>query len=264
MISLLASVTPAAIRRTPFPHIVVEDVLPPDLYAAISAAYPALEQIVPPRGGDRPYISNSRYTFSAWITAIHDVLAPVWKDFIAHHSSPEFFADVVRLFDGYWDPALLAHLGGNLHGHSTGLLLQPHDEPPRILLDARAEVNTPVYGAPSVSRGPHLDTPNRLFTGLFYFRAEEDDSTGGELHLYRWKNGPIADFDVFQLPEDAVEIVATMPYRANCLVMFPQQIGALHGVGLRAPTPHVRRYVFLTAELAEPWLTLPTAGSDTP
>lgn len=264
MTSVLQSVTSSDIRLTPFPHIVINNALPPDLYAQIAAAYPTLEQIMPPRSGDQPYLSNNRYTLSAWITALLDDLVPAWKAFIARHSSPAFFEEVVNLFDGHWPQALLDHLGGSLRGHRMGLLQPSSDAPPRLYLDARAEVNTPVYGAPSVSRGPHLDTPNRLFTGLFYFRAEEDDSTGGELHLYRWKNGPIADFDVFQLPEDAVEIVATVPYRANCLVMFPQQIGALHGVGLRAPTPHVRRYVFLTAELAEPWLALPTAGSCTP
>lgn len=261
MTSVLHSVTPADIRLTPFPHIVIDNALPPDLYTQIAAAYPTLDQIMPPRSGDQPYLSNSRYTLSAWITALLDDLAPAWKAFIARHSSPAFFEEVVSLFDGHWPQAVLDHLGGSLRGHRMGLLQPSSDDPPRLSLDARAEINTPVYGTASVSRGPHLDTPNRLFTGLLYFRAEEDDSTGGELHLYRWKNGPITGFDTFQLPEDSVEVAVTLPYRANRLVLFPQQIGALHGVGLRPPTPHVRRYVFLTAELAEPWLTLPT-GED--
>lgn len=257
MRSLLDGVVPADIRLSPFPHIVIENALPPDLYAAISAACPTPEQIFPPPGRRGHHPSNHRYTFSAWITAIHEALSPVWKEFIARHSSPEFFEQVVRLFEGHWPQDLKDHLGGSLYGHPAGLLLEPHDPPPRLFLDARVEMNTPVYEAASVSRGPHLDTPNRLFSGLFYLRAEEDDSTGGELHLYRWKNGPIAGFDSYQLPDDSVELAVTLPYRANCFVLFPQQINALHGTGLRHPTPHVRRYVFITAETADPWLTLP-------
>lgn len=262
MVSLLDTVTPAAIRTDPFPHIVIDDALPPMLYAAISAAYPSLAMIVPPRGGDRPaYPSNHRYTFSAWISEIHDALPPVWKEFVRQHSGPRFFEQVVRLFDGYWPRALLDHLGGNLLGHSMGLLLQPHETPPRIFLDARAEVNTPVYGAASVVRGPHLDTSNRLFSGLFYLRAAEDDTGGGDLTLYRWKHGPIAAFDTYVLPADSVEAAVTIPYRANRFVLFPQTIQSLHGVAARPPTPHVRRYVFITAELATPWLSL---NGDTP
>ncbi len=261
MRSLIDRVTPADIRLTPFPHIVIENVLPPDLYETIAAAYPRLEQIMPPRGGDQPYPSNSRYTFSAWITAIHDSLSPVWKAFIARHSSPDFFEQVVTLFDGYWPRALIDHLGGSLIGHRMGLLLQPQDPPPRIFLDARAEINTPVYGAASVVRGPHLDTPNRLFSGLFYLRAPEDDSIGGGLNLYRWTQGPTPDFDQYEQPADHVMRAVTIPYRPNSLVLFPQTIQALHGVEAREPTPHVRRYVFITAEIADPWLTFaPGAG----
>lgn len=74
--------------------------------------------------------------------------------------------------------------------------------------------------------------------------------------MFRWRNGPITEFDCFQLPDEAVELVTTIPYRANQMVIFPQGINALHGVGLRQPTPHTRQYVFISAELADNWLTL--------
>ncbi len=123
-----------------------------------------------------------------------------------------------------------------------------------IALDARIEINCPVTVASS-SRGPHLDTPNRIYSGLFYLRHPEDDSTGGDLQLFRWKDGPVSWIDAYELPPDRVECVATIPYRPNLLVFFPQGIDAIHGVSARQPTPHFRRYVFITAELAEDWLT---------
>jgi hypothetical protein len=58
-----------------------------------------------------------------------------------------------------------------------------------------------------------------------------------------------------------VEEAVRIPYRANQLVLFPQNIHALHGVSARQPTPHVRRYVFITAELTEDWLKAPMADS---
>lgn len=257
--SLLAAVTPADIRTDPFPHIILNDALDPALYARLSAEYPPIEMFMAPRSAGHPYPSNSRYEFAAWIAQIHPEVGTLWKEFVRRHSDPAFMAEVFRLFDGYWPDSLRDALGGSFEGHSTGRLLEPLDVPPRIWLDARAEINTPVHGKASISRGPHLDTPNRLYSGLYYFRHPQDESDGGALHLYRWKNGPQA-IDRFQHPEDAVELALTIPYQANCFVLFPQGLHALHGVGLRAPTPHVRRYVFITAQIETPWLKAPEPG----
>jgi len=129
----------------------------------------------------------------------------------------------------------------------------------RIALDARVEINCPVTAAASSPRGAHLDTGNRIYSGLFYLRHPEDDSIGGDLQLFRWKDGPVRDTNVFQLPAESVECVATIAYKPNLLVFFPQGIDAIHGVSVRQPTPHFRRYVFLTAELADDWLISPAA-----
>jgi len=257
--SLLAAVTPADIRTDPFPHIILDDVLDPALYERLSAEYPPIEIFMAPRNSGHPYPSNSRYELAAWIAQIHSEVGPLWKEFVERHSNATFLAEVFRLFDGYWPADLRDALGGSFTGHSTGRLLEPLAAPPRISLDARAEINTPVHGKASVSRGPHLDTPNRLYSGLYYFRHPDDESQGGELHLYRWKH-PAQEIERFQQPEDAVELALTIPYRANRFVLFPQGLHALHGVGLRAPTPHVRRYVFITAELETPWLHTPEAA----
>jgi hypothetical protein len=254
--SLLAAVTPADIRTDPFPHIVRDDALDPALYERLSAEYPPTEMFMAPRASGHPYPSNSRYEFAAWIAGIHAEVGPLWKEFVRRHSEAAFLAEVFRLFDGHWPAALRDALGGSFGGHSTGRRLEPLEVPPRIWLDARAEINTPVHGTASVSRGPHLDTPNRLYSGLYYFRHPQDDSEGGELHLYRWKNGP-QEIGRFQQPDEAVELALTIPYRANRFVLFPQGLHALHGVGERPPTPHVRRYVFITVELETPWLQAP-------
>lgn len=255
MRSLLQGLTSDQIRLDPFPHVVVQDAMDADVYAALCKGFPPFRLIG--WSGGRPPPSNHRYQLSAWPLSNFTEVAPVWKDFARLHSSPEFFAEVVSLFRDHWPEALKQALGGSLLGHSMGLILRDEPGAARILQDARCEINTPVTGPASVSRGAHLDTSNRLFTCLFYVRPPEDDSEGGDLQLFRWRNGPIEEFDSFQLPDEAVELVATIPYRANQVVIFPQGINALHGVGLRQPTPHTRQYVFISAELADNWLTLP-------
>lgn len=256
MKSVLSGITPAAIRRAPFPHVLVPDVLEPEVYAALSASFPPFSAIA--WEGGLPPKSNLRYQLSAWSIINAPALSAVWKEFVTLHSSPAFFEQVVALFHDYWPDALKQALGGSLLGHPMGQLLRDDFSQARILQDARVEINTPVLRVPSSSRGAHLDTPNRLFTGLLYVRHPEDDAVGGDLQLFRWKGEPVAHIDTYQLPKDAVEVVDTIPYRANQLVIFPQGIDALHGVSIRHPTPHTRRYVFISAEIAEPWLFSPT------
>ena len=48
----------------------------------------------------------------------------------------------------------------------------------------RRSYNSPVR-TPSTVRGPHLDSPFKLFAALLYFRAPEDDSSGGDLEFVR-------------------------------------------------------------------------------
>jgi hypothetical protein len=258
---LLDGVTPQHINNTPFPHVFIPDVMDAATARALGDGFPTFSQIA--WSGGPPPPSNHRYQLSAWPIINHDELSATWKEFVTLHSSPAFFEQVVELFQDYWPDALKTALGGSLLGHSMGLLMRDRFEDRRILQDARAEINTPVTQAkgPSSSRGPHLDTPNRLFTCLYYLRAEDDDAIGGDLELFRWKNGPIADIDKYALPADSVEVVATIPYRANQMVIFPQGINAVHGVGIRRPTPHTRRYVFISAEIADDWLKSPVALS---
>lgn len=253
--SVLDRVMPMDIRLDPFPHIVIPDALDPDFYAALAESFPGFARI----GWDDPIRrvpSNRRFLRGAESILEAADMPACWKLFADRHTGPDFLTQVEALFAGHWHLALLERLDGRLAGHETARLslCNPVLPTARILLDARIEINTPVHGQASTPRGAHLDTANRLYSGLLYFRHPADDSQGGELLLYRWRDTVSADPFAFQQPPDAVTEVARIPYRANQLVMFPQGLQALHGVGLRQPTPHTRRYVFITAELRHDWL----------
>jgi hypothetical protein len=259
MRSLLAGIGAADIRSHPFPHVSVSDVLDADTYAALSASFPPASCIA---WDGAPLPSNRRFPMAASRMLLNGDVSAAWKEFVTLHSSPAFFAEVVALFRDHWPAALRQSLGGTLLGHPLGLLGRDgYDSGARILLDARIEINTPVIERACSVRGVHLDTPNRLFSGLFYLRHPQDDALGGDLQLFRWKYGPLGEVDRFELPHAAVELVTTIAYRANQLVIFPHCIDALHGVSVREPTPHARRYVFLTAEIEEAWLAAPSISA---
>ncbi len=260
MCSLLAGATAADIRTDPFPHIIIPDAMDATSYARLAASFPTFARIAWAAPAGR-VPSNRRFSMLAHSILEAPDMPDCWKEFALLHSGPDFLAEVAALFEGYWPPALLAALGGRFTGHRVARLELAAWPGDGIHQDARIEINTPVRDKPSSARGPHLDTPNRLYSGLFYMRAPEDDSSGGDLVLYRWRHGPRGNIAAYELPDGDVEEAARIPYRANQLVLFPQGVDALHGVGLRHPTPHTRRYVFITAELGHDWLSVPEAAA---
>ena len=245
--TLLDRADPAAIRTRPFPHLVIEDALPADLYRALASTRLDCTRII----GPPPHASNRRFAWSTRMMLWDERATALWKRFVAVHTGADFVFRVLSLFadhlpDGF--PRLSADT-------PVGVLERDgHDAFP-ILADARLELNTPVTGPASSVRGAHVDTPNRLYSCLFYMRADGDDSVGGDLELYRY-TGPVPDpVDAFQFRPDQVEAVTTVPYRANTLVIYPNHRFAIHGVTPRQPTEHERAYVFVTAEREQDWFT---------
>ena len=48
--------------------------------------------------------------------------------------------------------------------------------------------NTPVKSSHVVT-GPHLDHFDKINFGLYYLRLDDDKSEGGDLVIYKWKDG---------------------------------------------------------------------------
>jgi hypothetical protein len=175
----------------------------------------------------------------------------LWKD-ILHTSHP----DVEECY------------GKSLSEFSTGIR-QPGDtkNPANLVadiqLDCQFGVNSPVRQATSV-RGPHTDSRYKLFAALLYFRKPGDNSRGGELELYRYRDGrlnyrpgmPIrrdfireAGVRALNVIDPAlVERVRTFIYEPNTLIMWLNMPYSVHGVSPREPTDWERRYVNFLGE----------------
>jgi len=222
----------AAIRHDPFPHLVVPDALPTDLYEELERSYPALADVA----GPGPLANNRLYKLAAAEVVASPRIAPLWREFFAYHTSAEFF----RRIHALWDDVMAA-----LHpGIRDAFGKAPEAD---VALDCQFGMNSPVT-TPSSVRGPHLDNPAKLFAALLYFRQADDSSTGGELELYRVKPGqrPVARGS--RVKPETVEVAERVAYAPNTLVMWLNSPLAIHGVSPRSVTPVPRRYINFLGE----------------
>jgi 2OG-Fe(II) oxygenase superfamily len=108
-------------------------------------------------------------------------------------------------------------------------------------------MNSPVITEKSV-RTAHIDKPMKIYNALLYCRADDDDSAGGELILYKFHKTPGFYGNRTALPGRITEVVS-VPYSRNTLVLFLNSANSVHGVRPRKPTPHIRRYINFQVEL---------------
>lgn len=255
--SVLATASAADLRLLPFPHLVIENCLPADYYHQLAHHYPDDELILGANAqrGKAPPQQNQRVDLSARDVEIHrDRIAPIWRDFVDYHTSPAFLAEVLSLFGPAIRscyPQLEQAIGAPMRQWSSGLRFDPERDNGDISMDCQPGINTPVT-RPSAVRRVHTDSPEELFAGLLYFRRPEDDSSGGDLEIHRWRRGSRRRFEGKEIAEKDAELIDTVSYRANTLVFFINTCDALHAVSERSVTPHTRRLVNLLGEVYRP------------
>jgi len=248
---LPARIGPEAVRSEPFPHLVVCDALPAARYEELAAAWPTLEQVA----GPGPLDNNRLYKLAAPAVSDNPAIAAPWRAFFAFHTSADFLRRVAAVWADHLDrvhPDFRAAFGRPL-AELRALPRRPGkrgnaaNRGADIVLDCQFGMNSPVVQPTSV-RGPHLDNPAKLFAGLLYFRARGDDSTGGDLELYRPRAGQRVRTSGSRVDAASVEVATTVTYAPNTLVMWLNSPLAVHGVSPRSVTGIPRRYVNLLGE----------------
>jgi hypothetical protein len=245
MHSVLQRATAADILSEPFPHLVIREALDPSLYGRLAREFPAPELLI----DGREAVSNRGYHYRAAKALTDPRVSPLWREFIGRHVSRAFFREVVSLFGPQiraLHPGLEARLGVRLEDLETGVRFL--DERYDVGMECQFTYGTPVR-SPSRSIGPHLDRPVALFAGLFYLRLDEDDSSGGDLELYRFKGSRRAFVGEGRcVPDEDVECIKRIEYRKNTLVFLLHSPDSLHGVTPRSVTPFPRLHINLVAE----------------
>lgn len=249
-LSILGRVTRADVRHDPYPHLVIQDCLPVQLYEELTRTYPAdatILELEPEAGGrHRHALQNSRHDICApRILARPERFSSAWRAFVAYHTSNAFYRELVQLLGPEivaTYPQLEQRLGCPLADFTTGLLGDSGSANCQLLLDCHIGINTPAIRRSSVRR-VHTDAPDELFAALLYFRSDEDRASGGDLEILRWKKNREHRFVGSEIDESDGELVYTVPYSANTAVIFINSDSALHAVSQRAATTLSRRLV---------------------
>jgi hypothetical protein len=257
MMSLIEAIERAPILQEPFPHVVIDGALPTEAYQALSKGWPSLETFVT----GKPYHQNFRYNLFAK-ELMTEKFAPAVREFTKVHSSYALYSTVLRKFRGFYVSQFgEAKYRELIDEKRVGLRKRDSFETHDVLVDSTFAINTPNSTGDTTVRGPHIDKLFKLYGGLYYLRLPHDESTGGDLILYRAKAEAFqaSQNDLsstsggarMEISPQNVEEVKTIPYAANRLVLYPNGVKMIHAVSVRSQTPVERRLITLVADYKE-------------
>lgn len=254
---LTEKISPADVKLSPFPYVVVDNVLPAELYGKLTECLPPLDVLT--KGVK--YGNNQRFNYSCTNIAFNPQINLEFKNFVQEHLSQSFLGDVLRVFE----PAIKQYypdLEKRMGPLKCGIRPVDGESDATVLMDVQLGVNTPSLLSGTTVRGPHIDCPRKLFVGLFYLRLPEDDSTGGDLQILERAAALVAsgrdiryDYTRTADPRD-VQVVETVPYAPNRLVLLLNTRDSIHGVSCRSRSGHRRLFLNLLGEMRSPLFSL--------
>jgi hypothetical protein len=243
---ILVNAEASDVLPAPFPHIIIKNAIDPELCSRLAAKFPSLQTLA--RSSDIG--NNQRLNYEAAHALNDRSIAPLWKTFIRANCSQEFLTKLFDLFQNsiYCLYPTLDDDIGRLTDLKAGIRYVDSFDNSDVLLDTIIAANSPVMGRPSAVTRGHVDLPNKLFAGLLYIRHEADDSSGGDLELYCFKE-KIDRFRNRFIDDKYIEPVKTIRYENNVLILFINSIASVHGVSFRSVTKFPRLFVNFVGEV---------------
>jgi hypothetical protein len=212
------AIASAAIETDPSVHTVINDLIPPDTYAAVLDG-------IPPRIF---FPQRDKVKQNLRLTQID--VAPEWTmrtfGFIEHVLIPQMMVPaLLRRFEPHIRAFYVREYGP---GRGPAFAALPHEATSGRLMLRR----------PGYHLDPHLDPKRVVFTCLLYF-ARPGDSEAFGTSFYRMKGTPKIDRTTTFYPETqgvACELVKTVPFAPNSAVAFLNWGGA-HGADIPKSAP---------------------------
>jgi hypothetical protein len=231
---------PLEVLLDPFPHVIVENALPQDLYDQLAKSYPdwKIDETDP--------IGNTLHQLSAHKFIYSNDTAKVWKQFAIDHCHLNFFLRLNEIFGEFVKPMMAKLQDGEL---KVGMRNTGEFD---INMDVQLGVNTPAKERSRV-RGPHVDSPDELMAGLLYMPHPEDKA-GGDLILYRWITEDAHLIGKAEIRDGLVEEAGRVRYKPNTAIFFVNGKDTIHGVDYRAPGKFPRRYINFAVTANKPVL----------
>jgi len=270
--SVLQNAKKADVRLHPYPHVIIENCLPDDVYEELERTYPSYKDIVKIAKPGRSISPNTRVDLRASMVLKEPtggIVSKAWEEFVKYHSSREFYEEVIDLFGEevftkYHGKSMEEKYGKKLREMETEVRLTSRKKNPApVTLDAQVGINTPVLKGRSRVRGLHVDNTHELYAGLLYFRDENDPATGGHLEVYeclkgagmckeyseaeRLKHRKKIGWDVQFKNLGDFKLVGEVPYEKNRFVMFINSKSSYHAVTPRSASTYPRRLVNIAA-----------------
>jgi len=217
----------------PYPHFVIEDALPQDVYEQLEKEWPEQQLL-----STEPFDSGICYRLKADEMLKPGKVSNLWKKFTEYHTSIEFYKEMTKVF-------------GELVPHVDDLTLSPRGWDTgndKIGTDCQTVMHKPIDFS---SRTAHIDNPREIYAALLYMPYMDDKSTGGDFQIHEThdnilevnKNGGR------EVNEKAGKIVKTVPYKPNTLVVFcNNSTRCVHSVSSRKDAVLHRRSVNIIAE----------------
>ncbi len=252
----MLQVTAADVVAEPFPHVVSDEILPPDLFGRLKADYPeavVFEEVAAATGsvGSRAG-RETGFDIYRGDLAYDRLMArsPAWAEFDAFINSPAFVATYQDLFGRFADEmGLLADIPASTYDRDyceprellndkASTLFRISKVARKFLRGFRTREPVELFTRLDITRSlggyakpPHCDRGNRLCSFILYFTdAEAEGLQGGDLLLYRLKR-PVPVEDAPRHPHpDEVEVVAQLKPKPNRGVFFPCCNTSYHGV----------------------------------
>lgn len=240
----------AQIERDPYPHLVVENILPQALYDELEANFPSVEYVI-----DGNEVENNRiYLRSSDRILADEQLPSLWREFVETNTQRAVFETALEIWGKdieHYHPGIEENFGKPIEAFEVARRSGKGDSEANrradLVIDCQFGINSPVRKQ-SAARGPHVDRGAKLFSALLYLRDEKDSSDGGQYELFRLRRGPFPPSRMKKIPKRYVEPVKAVPYRANSLVMWLNTPDAIHAVAPRTVTEYPRRYIAISGE----------------
>jgi hypothetical protein len=215
--------TPSAID--PFPHCVVDDVFPPDLFEAIHENWPGDDVMIPlPETGRTSEMYKQRHA----MLMSDDFLSKLGQDGADFWTSVSLAAMGGAVVRACWEKfkdvlfPRVEHLGGSI------------DLSPELLVISDRE---------HYSIGPHTDTKARFISLLYYLSREpEYASYGTGLYVPKDPDMEIRDHTHYRFQD--FDLHSRVDFKPNRLVAFPRSDRSLHGV-YPVPIPNCDRRLLI-------------------
>ena len=228
------------VQTDPYPHVLIEDALPWDLYEELENTFPE-DQVL----ATKPFDDGICYRMKANVMLDPNFQPEIWRKFAQYHTSAEWFNEVNKLFKFY----LPAVLNKKFTEDELGARGWAEDNK-NIWTDCQVVMHKPIEE--KTSRTPHIDNPMEMWAGLLYMPYKNDESTGGEFQL----RSVLDDVKKVNMnlgrqiySSNLGPVVKSVPYKRNTFVMFANNSpNTIHGLSLLQNAKLYRRSVNIIGE----------------